>query len=799
MGDLNYNYQFNESLSSNPLHTIESMFDMHQLVTKPTRVTLTTSTLLDVIMSNIPLLHCKTGVYEISISDHFLVYTVLNFKITKKVQPVVTFRNYKNFFANDFLYDLNRCSEIKETNWSPIEIDVKWNDFKKSFQSICNKHAPIQTRKLKNRNNPWMTTDIVNLGYERDVLKKKATNNNDPVLWEAYRKLRNKVTQIIRDRKREYAIEKIDQYKNDSKKMWKTLNRMTGRDKDRTTNRNICSQSYNDFFNTIGQNTVSNLNNVNTLFWKCSQSVYSFSFKPINTDSVYKLLSALGDKSSDDVLGFDSRLLHLAKDVISPILSKFFNASLQTNIVPDDWKLSRIAPIYKGKGSLDDVSNYRPISIISHVAKIMEKIVQAQVTKYLEDYKFITSDQSAYLKRHNTQTSLHRVTDDLLWNINDGLITGMCALDISKCFDTINHDILLQKLKVYGFDDDVVKWFKSYLAHRGHKTFCNNTYSNINYVNIGVPQGSVLGPLLFLLFVNDINNYLGNVTCNMYADDVILYCAAPTLQEVNNNLQNAINSINEWYTNNMLVVNASKSNAMIVTTRQRESHYVNKNDFIVKLGDGTLQVVDCCRYLGVELDKNLCWQTHINELTKVLNAFVWTLSRLRQLLPVPSLLQIYKSIVQPKIDYAITVWGYTNQNNLEKVQRMQNRVIRAILNNYDYVNIRGCDLLNEFRIMNVKQRRDYFMSLLMFKCIHGLAPDYLCNEIIMCVDVANIRTRNLNVNNVHVPFVNTECVKGAFSYQGPLVWNLLPDYLKEYSDLCSFKSQVKRFFLSKMY
>ena len=178
---------------------------------------------------------------------------------------------------------------------------------------------------------------------------------------------------------------------------------------------------------------------------------------------------------------------------------------------------------------------------------------------------------------------------------------------------------------------------------------------------------------------------------------------------------------------------------------------------------------------------------------------MWMLTRLRNILPFDSLLQMYQSIIQPKIDYAITIWGYTTQYNINRIQRMQNRAIRAILNNYDYVNYRGIDLIAGLNLFNVRQRRDYFMSLLMFKCIHGLAPDYLSNEVIMAVEISNRNTRNLNINNVHVPAVNTECTKNSFSYCGPVVWNSLPDDLKECTNLNMFKLHAKDFFRTKQY
>jgi hypothetical protein len=372
--------------------------------------------------------------------------------------------------------------------------------------------------------------------YKRDFIKKKAVKLKDKDLWNEYVYLRNMVTQAIKQGKKDYAIAKVSECQNNCGKMWKVLNRLTGRDKRKSTS-NVNAEKYNEYFNSVGTNTVAHLlSNVTSydsnVYWRCSESIYKFAFEEVHVESVLKHLRNLGNESTIDVLGFDGKLLCHASNTIAPILCKIFNISIITQTVPADWKLSRVTPVYKGKGCRDEECNYRPISVICHVAKIMEKLVQNQVMKYLVDHELITCDQSAYLKQHNTQTSLHRVLDDWSWNIDDSLITGICALDISKCFDTISHDILLKKMHLYGFDEQVIKWFKSYLCNRGHKVSCNSECSSIKYVNIGVPQGSILGPTLFLLYVNDINNYLGTASCNLYADDVLIYCSGESMHDV---------------------------------------------------------------------------------------------------------------------------------------------------------------------------------------------------------------------------------------------------------------------------
>jgi hypothetical protein len=394
---------------------------------------------------------------------------------------------------------------------------------------------------------------------------------------------------------------------------------------------------------------------------------------------------------------------------------------------------------------------------------------------------------------NNTQTSLHKVMDNWLWNINDGLLTAVCSLDVKKCFDTINHGILLQKLKMYGFTENVIKWFSSYLANRGMKVKCNRELSEVKYVNIGIPQGSVLGPTLFLLYINDINNYVGLAMCNLYADDVLIYCNGQNVTTLNERIQHSINCVKEWYDKNLLVVNAEKSSAMMITTKQKEFYLDDNID--VMFGETNLQTVPELDYLGLKIDKNLNWNQYVQCLSSALNKKVWALSRIRSFLTHDSLIQFYKSTVQPKIDYAITVWGYTSEQNIRKIQRMQNRAARPIYNQYDHVNVRGIDLVCKMKVMNVVQRRDYFMSLLMFKSIHGLAPDHLCNEVTMAIEVSDRLTRHVNEHNVVTPFVNVDLSKGAFSYQGPCVWNSLPDDLKQCTDINVFKSRAKQYFI----
>ena len=483
-------------------------------------------------------------------------------------------------------------------------------------------------------------------------------------------------------------------------------------------------------------------------------------------------------------------MLFLSADIIAPILTKFYNVSVETETVISDWKLSKVTPVYKGKGSKDEAGNYRPISLISHIMKIFEKEIKQHVMGYLEVNNLITSDQSAYRNQHNTQTALHRVVDDWLDNISDGNLTGVCSFDITKCFDTINHAILLKKMYFYGFNYHTSKWFQSYLNKREQIVSCRNQLYGKCQLQIGVPQGSVLGPLLFLIYVNDINRHVHLGSCNIYADDTLIYCTGNNITELKYNIQKCVTDVHEWYESYKLVINTSKSNVMLLTTRQMLSN-IGDTALNVFIGNHKLPQCNSIKYLGVDIDNVLSWNLQTDSISKKLVFIISRLSRLKPVLPSQTLMYIYSSIIQPKIDYAISIWGYTTAHNINKVQRLQNRAARILTGNFDYVNTRGIDLVNNLGLMNVTQRRDYFMLIMMFKSIHGLVPDYICDEITMQRDITVRTTRSTVNNNVHVPHIILECCKNAFAYRGPVLWNALPENIKKCETLNCFKKCVK--------
>ena len=338
---------------------------------------------------------------------------------------------------------------------------------------------------------------------------------------------------------------------------------------------------------------------------------------------------------------------------------------------------------------------------------------------------------------------MHRVIDDWLENVNGNQITGLCLLDIAKCFDTIDHELLLKKLSLYGIKGMELKWFGSYLFQRQQAVKCNGNLSPFIEMTSGVPQGSVLGPFLFLLFVNDISSFATNgCMLNLFADDTIIYASGDNIEEVHYKLQSCLDNVSKWYNRNRLLINIEKSKVMVIGNSY-QLKALNLQDFVIDFNDSPLELVERAKYLGMYINSDMSWEFHITNLCKQMDYYMSLLRRLRPIFPRKLLLQIYKSYIQPKFDYGITIYGCTTQQNLNLVQRLQNHAARLITGNFDYINTRGIDLVKSLGLYTIVERRDYFLASLMFKSIHGLAPFYLSNQITMNFDISGYNTEAL--------------------------------------------------------
>ena len=797
-GDLNFDCLQDDHPS---VKGICNCYDMTQMIDKPTRVAFTkdsnneelniSKTLIDLMFSTCPEIHRNTQVKQYTISDHYVVKSTLYIETVQK-HNTVTYRNYNSFNQESFIEDLKNSGLVESTT----EIDntnEAWQNFKCLFEEICAKHAPICHSRLKIRKNKWMDREILLSMYARDNLYKKAVKTKLEEDLNNYKTAKNKVTSMIRHKKKEY-YEQVLVNNNDINSIWKVLNEVLPNKKYCQTVGKLTAANFVNHFSKVGEKISSQFDSFNTFSKnkqslettiKGPQSIYNFRMSTLNENMVEKALKSLKPKSSLDILYMDSKLLKTGAHILCKPLTHIFNLSIVNQTYVDDWKIGRVTPVYKGKGSHEEASNYRPISNNCHIGKILDKYVNTELMSYLTQHKFITMDQAAYLKNSSTQTSIHRAIEDWLEAYNESQVTIACFLDIKKCYDSIDHHILFSKLEHYGIKNDQLHWFKSYLKDRKMVVSFDNSLSEEKTVNIGIPQGSALGPTLFLVFINDLSQAFSKASINMYADDSLIYVTMDNFQDAISEMQIALNEASKWFKANCLLLNEEKCYLMYVNPK-RNNHNVN-----LFLNDKELHETDNTNYLGVTIDNNLTFKDHVQKVKSKCNSKLAALKRLSKFLPKNTLEHIYNMTIEPTIDYCATIWGHVSQGNCDIAQRIQNMAARVICNNYDYIDTRGIDLVNYLGWRTFSERINYYTAVLIYKAVNDLTSPHIANLMTLNHDVNMYNTRSVDSNNLVIPMVIKEKFKNSLQYNGAKVWNNLTTELKCASSLKAFKRLYK--------
>ncbi len=501
--------------NTSELLNIFEIYNLSQTITEATRITNTSQTLIDLCITNNSDVVKSSGVFSIGISDHSLVYLIRKTTHYKtSVTALIEKRNFKNFNEHAYLNDLNNL------NWGEVcthnDPNLKWTEWLNLVMSVINKHAPLKKKRIGKRRSPWITPQVVQKIRIRDYLKQRFDGTRDNNTWVQYKKARNEANNIIKRAKQNYFSTNITTAQKDPKKTWRLINDLTSRKMNKAasvkevnfegstlTDPADISEAFNSYFTSIGDKLANEIpsSTVNPISY-ISPTNSVFSFEEIDIAAVDHLLRKINVKKATGLDGIPGKLLKMAAGILSPSLTQIFNKSLSKGIYPDDWKMAKVLPIFKN-GKKSHLSNYRPISIISSVAKVFGRLVYNQFYSYLNNNILLSYHQSGFRAAYSTVTSLLESTNEWCINIDNGLLNGVIFVDLKKAFDTIDHKILLQKLRCYGVDDSALLWFSSYLTDRKQKCFVNGKLSKSNSISYGVPQGSIIGPLLFLIYIND--------------------------------------------------------------------------------------------------------------------------------------------------------------------------------------------------------------------------------------------------------------------------------------------------------
>ena len=468
---------------------------------------------------------------------------------------------------------------------------------------------------------------------------------------------------------------------------------------------------------------------------------------------------------------------------------QLFNLSLSLGRFPDSWKIARVAPIFKD-GATDNKSNYRPISVLPVISRLFEKLIFDQLYDYLNRNQLIFLLQSAIRKLHSVLTCLLKSTNDWYLNIDKGNYTAAVFIDLKKAFDTVDHEILLNKLNYYGVKGKELSWFRSYLFNRKQFYRVNGHSSVTEGVDCGVPQGSCLGPLLFLVYMNDLPYCLKTADVAMYADDTTIYYSSPSMNDINTAINADLEALRGWLEGNKLSLNVVKTQGMVIGSRCK-LHSIDlpsssRPDF--NIGNEEVTMVNNTKYLGLQVDDQLKWATHLSSTIKKASRGIGMLKYSKRYLPKESLIMLYRGLVEPYFRYCCPVWGSCGATALDKLQKLQNRAARIVTNSpYD---ASALHLIGSLGWLTIKELIDFETSKMVYKSLNVLAPDYLRNIFQKISEATNRQLRNSNTD-LRLPLLRTSTGQKSFAYKGAKVWSDLDSVVKASTSFSSFRRNCK--------
>lgn len=798
VGDFNIDFKI-DSFYTNKLRTIMSSLGMKQLVNSPTRITKDSQTMIDLVFVN----NNKAQVHvlhENKITDHEWIEIALGGKKNVSKYRVFTARNYNNFSIVEFSLRVEENigqNLVQGTN-------ERASRFVNSIVDALDITAPRKEFRIPKvwEGKVWFSDEIREAATSRDKAYRKAITENTEYSWVQYKTERNAVVKIIREKKKEYYEAMIDNNRDDPTNMWKVLKELVkGKPTGAKEINNIdfeildkrieCSlaDKFNMYYIQSIQNIVESIEGTNKdvnrrrSIYVIEDKAYFEDFKLINTIDLEVIIMQLPRKKGTEE-GITSDILKGIFPVIKEEFVSVINQSLKEGCCPQNWKTSTIIPIPKVEKARK-ASEFRPINILPIYEKVLELVVKKQIEDYFESNEYITEHQSGFRKHYSCETAIQTVVNDWKISISEGKVIGVIFMDLKRAFETIDRSRLIEKLYQYGIRGNVLEWIKSYLKNRFQQVRIGNKCSKLMRNEHGVPQGSVLGPLLFIIYINDIIKICPeDYNIKMFADDTLIYVAGEGSAEVEGKLTVIFNIVEEWMRLNMLKMNVSKTKFMVLRSIRKEL----RGNIVLKCLDGTeIERVEIIKYLGIIIDDKLRFKDHCDYMLKKIGKKTGFLNRIGNYISAYTRCIIYKSIIAPHFEYCATLLVDMGETQLNKLQVAQNRAMRVILQCNRYTKIEH--MLQALQFMSIKQRLHYNVCIFIFKILHNLAPNNLSDRLEMISRKDGRKTRQ--DGTIAIKFCKTRSAQKSICYEGVKLYNALPAEIRSCERIDMFKRMLK--------
>ena len=801
-GDFNLNLldiDMNKNVSIFLCSMLEHNFHPH--ITEPTRITNTNRpSLVDNIFTNTFENPMSGNILEHVSYDHLPNFVILDHVKKKKLDNTHK-RDKKNFNASKFNDEL-LGEDLLVNLLNAQDTDTAYNIFHNKYRTLLDKHAPLRKltkKELKRKEKPWITQGLIkSISKKRSLFVKfkklKFKNSNTEEVFRLYKHYNDTINKLKRKCKRDYYQNYFTKNSSNSKKVWCGINQLLnrGRKKQGTifleengliSDPLQVANKFNKYYLNIADKLCEKIPKVNNKFqdFLKNPNKNKLTLNETTPDEIMKIINDLDGKKSGDIFHISPDLVKLSGQTLSQILTIIFNFSIKDGCFPAAMKPAKILPMHKGDSVLA-VGNYRPISILPILSKIFERLIYNRLIKFINDNNILTELQFGFQKNKSTE---HAVTS-ILSTLDEAKFKGNSSycifLDFAKAFDTVNHEILLKKLDHYGVSGISHNLLKSYLSNRSQQTEINGVLSDSGVIKHGVPQGSVLGPLLFLIYINDIRESSEVLKFFLFADDTTVFYSDKTNAGTEDLLNRELSKVSTWLAANKLSLNVKKSNFL-------HFHHgkVKKPTINLRLNETAVEEKSVTKYLGVFIDNKLTWKTHIQHVKTKLSQGNGMISKIRYYVNDVCLRNLFYSFVQSHINYNLINWSSTYPTLINAIGLKVKAAVRLISfkNKYEHTN----PLFLKHKILPLLDLIKYKKAILLWKISKGYINEPL----------STIFDRNTyNPLRYNLPNPQRTSDKYKIVYSCVKYWNSIPRHIRNASTLNSFNERHKKHLLSQL-
>ena len=629
---------------------------------------------------------------------------------------------------------------------------------------------------------------------ERAVRQARLRSEDNSSTTAAWRAQRRVYFDLLHRKRSAFWMSRVDAEQSQPRRLWRSFDELLGRG--RTPPTDVDASDLHRFFDDkVTKVRAATADADPPTFAPAPVGCVLRIFSPVTEADVVALVSSLPEKQclSDPL---PTWLLKKNADVLAPFLCRLFNWSLEHGTIPSTFKSAYITPLLK-KADLNpaEASSYRPISNLSVLSKLLERLVAKQLVRYLKDNDLLPRLQSAYRSNNSTETAVLKVLADILLALDSGDLAALVLLDLSAAFDTVDHATLLQRLQTsYGLHGTAINWFRSYLNGRSQCVRSLRTKSIPSSVECGVPQGSVLGPILFLLYSADVLQLIQHhqLHPHAYADDSQIYgfCRPSETDSLQERLSGCVDDVSSWMRANRLQLNPSKTEVLWCASSRRQ-HQIPTQP--LRIGDSGISPVSSVRDLGVYVDSDVTMTVHVTATVRACFAALRQIRSVRRSLSRQALLTLVRALVISKVDYCNSVLAGVSGHLLDRLQSVLNAAARLIFSARRSEHI--SPLLRELHWLRVPERVQFRLCVLAHRCLYGEAPSYLANSLRRVADVdARRHLRSADTEALVVPPTRrTTLGDRAFPVAASRAWNSLPPSIRAVSSLTSFRRELKTF------